>query len=74
MAEAATKSPVKTGEKAPALAAALQAGWPFESLRREIVACSTISVEASGASPSAAPPSLSSLFGGANGLGAPNRP
>jgi len=36
MVEAAKKLPVKTGEKVPALASALQAGWPFESLRGEI--------------------------------------
>ena len=36
MAEAATKVPVKTEEKAPERASALQAWRPFESLRREI--------------------------------------
>ena len=36
MAEAATKVPVKTQEKAPERASALQAWRPFESLRREI--------------------------------------
>ena len=36
MAEAATKLPVKTGEKAAEPASALQAWRPFESLRREM--------------------------------------
>jgi HSP20 family protein len=36
MAEAATKMPVKTEEKAPERATALEAWRPFESLRREI--------------------------------------
>lgn len=36
MAEAATKMPVKTEEKAPERASALEAWRPFESLRREI--------------------------------------
>jgi HSP20 family protein len=36
MAEAASKVPVKTEEKAPERAAALQAWRPFESLHREI--------------------------------------
>ncbi|HLN28987.1 MAG TPA: Hsp20/alpha crystallin family protein [Gemmataceae bacterium] len=36
MAEAATKLPVKTEEKASTLGPALQAWWPSESLRREV--------------------------------------
>jgi HSP20 family protein len=36
MAEAATKIPVKTEERAPTPAPALQARWPLETLRREV--------------------------------------